>query len=201
MKKRYSPINRWFRSYDSTGDIFRAQLIQLITGGGGGSTPVTITGVSPLSLVNAVAGNIQALYRYGSCVQNGTPSVPNPVDISCNNGTLTVIDDELPTEYKRVESIGFDGSTHYITNEKLFGSDEITITLDDTSKVDKMYLVRTVERHLDERITLFIFTAKDQIPLVICVMEKLFTDRNTATGNERLFMVRTVLLDLQRMYL
>lgn len=132
MKKRYSPINRWFRSYDSTGDIFRAQLIQLITGGGGGVTPKTVTGVSPLSLVNAVAGNIQALYRYGSCVQNGTPSASNPVDISCNNGVLTIVDDELPTGYKRIEFIKFDGDFHYITNEKLFGFDEITITLTDT---------------------------------------------------------------------
>lgn len=131
MKKRYSPMDRWFHTYDATGDIFRAQLIQLITGGT--VTPETVTGISPLSLVNAVAGNIQALYRYGNCVQNGTPSSSNPVDISCNNGVLTIIDDELPTGYKRIESIDFDGGFHYITGEKLYGSDEITITLDDTA--------------------------------------------------------------------
>ena len=37
---------------------FGSALIWALYSGGGGGIPITITGVSPLSLVNAIAGNI-----------------------------------------------------------------------------------------------------------------------------------------------
>lgn len=54
-------------------------------------TPVywkTITGVSPLTLANALAHSIKSLTQYGKCVQDGTPTPSNPVDIMCNNGAV-----------------------------------------------------------------------------------------------------------------
>ena len=97
-----------------------------------GSVLETVTGISPLLLANAIAGNMVSLKQIGKCVQALNPTPDNPIDIMCNNGTLRMVDDELPDGYRRIESIGFDGDFHYITNEKLRGSDEITITLDDT---------------------------------------------------------------------
>ena len=97
-----------------------------------GSVLETVTGISPLLLTNAIAGNIVSLKQIGKCVQASDPTPDNPIDIMCNNGALRMVDDELPDGYKRIESIGFDGDFHYITNEKLYGSDEITITLDNT---------------------------------------------------------------------
>lgn len=84
---------------------FGSALIWALHSSGGGGIPVTITGVSPLSLVNAVAGVIESLYRYGWCKyepheylssviqegkveQNGTPTPDAPVDIVCNNGAI-----------------------------------------------------------------------------------------------------------------
>ena len=40
-------------------------------------------------------------------------------------------DGELPVGYKRVESISFDSNFYYNTNEKLYGSDVVTMTIDD----------------------------------------------------------------------
>lgn len=48
----------------------------------------TVTGTSPLSLVNALAPEIKSLTQYGKCEQSGTPTPSSPVDIKCNNGTL-----------------------------------------------------------------------------------------------------------------
>lgn len=59
--------------------------------GGEQPTPVywkTITGVSPLSLVNAVANSIKSLTQYGLCTQASTPTPSDPVDIYCNNGAI-----------------------------------------------------------------------------------------------------------------
>lgn len=48
----------------------------------------TVTGTSPLSLVNALAHEIKSLTQYGKCEQSGTPTPSSPQDIKCNNGTL-----------------------------------------------------------------------------------------------------------------
>ena len=63
--------------------------LHAILGGGGSSgTLVTVTGTSPLTLVNALAKPIKSLTQYGKCVQSGTPTPDAPVDIVCNNGAL-----------------------------------------------------------------------------------------------------------------
>lgn len=99
---------------------------------GGGGTETTVTGVSPLFLEAAIKAKIKSLTQYGLCTQADTPSGTN-VPIVCNNGTLTMVDDELPIGYKRVLDIGFDGSAYYKTGEKLYGSDVVTMTLDNTT--------------------------------------------------------------------
>lgn len=57
---------------------------------GGSGSIVTVTGVSPLALVNALAKPIRSLTQYGKCVQSGTPTPSAPVPILCNNGELKV---------------------------------------------------------------------------------------------------------------
>lgn len=57
-------------------------------GGGGSGTILTVTGISPLALVNALAAPVHSLTQFGKCVQNGTPTPSAPVDILCNNGVL-----------------------------------------------------------------------------------------------------------------
>lgn len=91
-----------------------------------------VRGISPLSLANAVAGRIVSLIQYGKCEQDGTPTSVTPVDIKCNNGTLTMVDDELPSGYKRITSIKFDGDFWYETGKALTGQDDVTMTLDNT---------------------------------------------------------------------
>lgn len=84
-----------------------------------------ITGTSPVTLTDAINSAIISLKQYGKCVQDGT-------DIKCNNGVLTMVDDELPIGYKRIESIKFDGDFWYELEEALTGEDDVTMTLDDT---------------------------------------------------------------------
>ncbi len=89
----------------------------------------TVEGVFPLSLPDAGAKPISAFVRYGEAHQADTPTPDDPQDIVCNNGTLTVKDEKLPYGYRRIESIEFSGSTYYETDEKLYGSDIVTMTI------------------------------------------------------------------------
>ena len=109
-------------------EIFLAEWAE----GGGGSVVKTITGNAPLTF-EALAAALVSLTQDGKTVQDGTPTPDNPVDIVCNNGTLTMVDDELPIGYKRVASIKFDGDIYYATGEALSGDDDVTMTLDGTS--------------------------------------------------------------------
>ena len=99
-----------------------------------GGSEATIVGpaVSPLELPNAVAGELEYVKAYGGTEQNGTPTPTSPVDIVCNNGALKVKDSELPVGYKRLTGITYDSNTYYETNEKLYGSDTLTIRLSNT---------------------------------------------------------------------
>ncbi len=97
----------------------------------------TIKGVSPLSITNALAKPIKSLIQYGKIIQNGTPSPNTPVDLVYNNGTLKMVDDELPSGYKRLLGISFDGNFHYETGEYLTGDDDVTMTLDSLSSSGK----------------------------------------------------------------
>ena len=102
----------------------------LVWGTRGGGTDTSVSGVAPLMLSSARAAAIKSLIQYGKVEQDGTPTPTVPVNIKCNNGTLVWKDRELPVGYTRIESISFDGSTYYETNEKLYGSDIVTITID-----------------------------------------------------------------------
>lgn len=99
-------------------------------GGGGGGIPTFISGIPPLVLRNALAKALESLVQYGKVEQSQTPTPTSPVNITCNNGTLMWKDRELPVGYTRIERITFGGSTYYETNEKLYGSDVVTITID-----------------------------------------------------------------------
>ena len=89
----------------------------------------TVTGTAPLSLTNAVASTMHSLTQTGKCAQASTPTPSDPVDIYCNNGALRMVDDELPSGYKRV--LGYscnDNAMWQITDFKLRGSDTVRIS-------------------------------------------------------------------------
>lgn len=56
--------------------------------GGTPSQTLTVTGISPLSLVNAIAHKLVSLTQTGKCEQASTPTPSSPVDIVCNNGAV-----------------------------------------------------------------------------------------------------------------
>ena len=109
------------------------KLIWIYTVIGMGATATTASGVSPLSLANAAAAAIISLKRFGKCEQDDTPTSSTPVPIKCNNGVLQLVDNELPSGYKRIASIKFDGEFWYETEQSLTGNDDVTMTLADTS--------------------------------------------------------------------
>ena len=95
---------------------------------GGAGEKKTVSGNAPLTLELALEHDIISLTQYGLCTQASTPSQADPVPIKCNNGTLTAVDDELPTGYKRV--LGFtcnNNAMWQITGFKLRGSDTVRI--------------------------------------------------------------------------
>ena len=105
------------------------------TTGGGGTPSVdeTITGISPLVLAAALKKPIKSLIQFGKMEQDGTPTPNSSIDLKCNNGTLKMVDDELPVGYKRLTGISFGGNVWYETGEALTGNDEVTMTLGDTA--------------------------------------------------------------------
>lgn len=104
---------------------------------GPGGVVETVNGTLPLTLANALSHAIVSLTRYGFCTQDGTPTPSAPVDIMCNNGALRMVDDELPSGYKRLLGISFDGNFHYKTGEYLTSDDDVTMTLDNISSSGK----------------------------------------------------------------
>ena len=89
----------------------------------------TVTGAAPITLTDAISHAILSLTQTGKCTQASTPTPTSPVDIVCNNGALQMVDDELPSGYKRV--LGFqcnDNAMWQITGFKLRGSDTIRIS-------------------------------------------------------------------------
>ena len=98
----------------------------------GGWTPTytkEVTGNWYIDLTDAVANKLLELKAYGWCTQASTPTPTTPVDIVCNNGALKVKDKELPVWYVRLESIELNGGTYYDTNETLFWSDVVSMTI------------------------------------------------------------------------
>lgn len=100
---------------------------------GPAGTETTVSGEAPITLANALRGAIRSLIQYGLCYQASTPTPAAPVDIVCNNGTLKMVDDELPLAYKRITGIKFDGDFWYNTVEVLDGGDAVTMTLANTA--------------------------------------------------------------------
>lgn len=100
-------------------------------GGGGGETGTltTVTGNPPLTLANALGKKLLSLVQEGLVSQAATPTPSSPSPLVCNNGTLAMVDDELPSEYGRIKGITFDSSVYYqITDFFLKGSDTIRIS-------------------------------------------------------------------------
>lgn len=82
-----------------------------------------------IDLTDAVANKLLELKAYWWCTQASTPTPTTPVDIVCNNWTLKVKDKELPVWYVRLESIELDAWPYYITNEKLYWSDVVSMRI------------------------------------------------------------------------
>ena len=101
---------------------------------GGGSVELTATGNAPVTLANAIAHAIVSLTQNGKVTQADTPTPSAPVPIVCNNGTLKMVDDELPSGYKRVLGFTCDNNAVWeITNFHLKGSDTVRISFSVTA--------------------------------------------------------------------
>ena len=95
----------------------------------GGGVELTVTGNAPVTLANAIAHAIVSLTQEGKVTQASTPTPPAPKDIVCNNGTLKMVDDELPSGYKRVLGFTCDNNAMWqITGFNLKGSDTVRIS-------------------------------------------------------------------------
>ena len=95
----------------------------------GGGTATTVTGVSPLALALAMNGSLTSLTQTGKCAQASTPTPSAPVDIKCNNGAFKMVDDELPSGYKRVLGFSCNNNAMWqIAGFKLKGSDTVRIS-------------------------------------------------------------------------
>ena len=100
---------------------------------GGGGTETTVTGVSPLVLAAALKKPLKSLTQYGLCSQADTPTPSVPVDIMCNNGTLKMVDDELPAEYKRVLGFTLNNNAYWeIADFPLYGTDTLKFAFEAT---------------------------------------------------------------------
>ena len=114
-------------------NLYEELLRRKLISGGGGSVLQTVTGISPLTLLNVASKGIKSLTQFGKCEQNGTPTPSAPVDIMCNNGTLKMVDDELPTGYKRVLGFKMNNNSYWeIADFPLYGSDTLRFSFDAT---------------------------------------------------------------------
>lgn len=92
-----------------------------------------ITGTSPITLTNAINSAIISLKQYGKCTQASTPTPSSPVDIKCNNGVLTMVDDELPVGYKRILGFSTNNNAYWeIPDFKMNGSDTLRFSFEAT---------------------------------------------------------------------
>lgn len=105
----------------------------IFVSGPGGETVVIGPAPSPLLLPDAIANSLSYVKAFGGTEQNGTPTPDAPATITCNNGILKVKDSELPVGYKRLTGISYDSGIYYETNEKLYGSDTLTIRISGTT--------------------------------------------------------------------
>ena len=95
----------------------------------GGGVELTVTGNAPVTLANAIAHAIVSLTQEGKVTQASTHTPSAPKDIVCNNGALKMVDDELPTGYKRVLGFTCDNNAMWqIDGFHLKGSDTVRIS-------------------------------------------------------------------------
>lgn len=89
---------------------------KLISGGGVPAVLQTVTGISPLTLLNVASEGIKSLTQFGKCEQASTPTPSAPVDIKCNNGAIKVSANLLnpttvPNENKYINATNGDTGT------------------------------------------------------------------------------------------
>lgn len=111
----YYPSNRWIPLVYPGG--------YTTMNGGGEPTPsvvwVTVSGSSPLALVNAASSNIKKLIQYGKVT-----TVDG--EMFCNNGKLVAVHRSgLPSGYKLLEYVGGNGSRYVLTDVYLASTDVV----------------------------------------------------------------------------
>lgn len=105
-----------------------------VLGGSGTEEKTVSSSTSPFSLVDAVAHAIISLTQTGKCDQASTPTPTSPVPIKCNNGTLGMVDKDLPSGYRRVLGYSCNNNAMWqITGFKLKGSDTVRISFSVTT--------------------------------------------------------------------
>lgn len=93
--------------------------LNYVAAGGSSGTITTVTGVSPLTLANALAKPIKSLVQYGKVTTSGG-------DIYCNNGALRAVHRSgLPSGYKLLEYVGGSGSRYVLTDLYLASTDVV----------------------------------------------------------------------------
>lgn len=93
---------------------------------------VLLSGVSPLTLLNAVSLNY--IKAFGKCEQASTPTPTSPVNIVANNGAIKVKDDELPVGYKRLSYIESSGAQIIDTDYILQETDSVEVDYNITNR-------------------------------------------------------------------
>ena len=95
----------------------------------GGSEAVVVgPAVSPLSLPDAVAGDLDYVKAFGGTEQNGTPTPTVPVDIISNNGALKATRPSgLPVGYTALEYIESNGTQYIDLGAKGNGTTKVEI--------------------------------------------------------------------------
>lgn len=93
---------------------------------------VLLSGVSPLTLLNAIRLNY--IKAFGKCEQASTPTPTSPVDIVCNNGALKVRHQSgLPIGYQLYEYITASGNQWLDTGVKLASTDIVEVEFQNSS--------------------------------------------------------------------
>lgn len=85
----------------------------------GQSKEVTIHGIPPITIIGK--RNLLSVKVFGECVQNGTPTPDNPVDIVCNNGVLKVDNQGNIYADGTVETINVHGKNLFDKNNAQVG--------------------------------------------------------------------------------
>lgn len=91
-------------------------------------TTVTVRGVAPIILPDAIAGSLQAVRAFGGTEQNGTPTPDTPVDIVSNNGVLKARHQSgLPLGYTLLDYIKSTGTQYIDLGIKGNGNTKVSV--------------------------------------------------------------------------